>query len=280
MMEELRKSLKSIDKKLLDKADESDLDELRQFINVMSVNQAGGGGGKAAAAMPVPSGGGKESKKIKELAAALSDIEERVSRNSQDVQKFKDIKERHKQLEEQVDAKADLEGLKNLMAKVESLSGGLEAAQKELTGIKKLLEDQESITSLERTVMEQGKKQGLLDERASEIRKAQEQSGKLVRELELKMKQVVAYIQKEGSRKSIDKGASVSTGIGMVEEERFVALKEVVEATEKELKAAKDGLTKRQEALEIALTTKLSKDMLEELEGEKIVKIRPCGDSE
>ena len=66
----------------------------------------------------------------------------------------------------------------------------------------------------------------------------------------------------------------------MVEEERFVALKEVVEATEKELKAAKDGLTKRQEALEIALTTKLSKDMLEELEGEKIVKIRPCGDSE
>ena len=204
-MEELRKSLKSIDKKLLDKADESDLDELRQFINVMSVNQAGGGGGKAAA-MPVPSGGGKESKKIKELAAALSDIEERVSRNSQDVQKFKDIKERHKQLEEQVDAKADLEGLKNLMAKVEPLSGGLEAAQKELTGIKKLLEDQESITSLERTVMEQGKKQGLLDERASEIRKAQEQSGKLVRELELKMKQVVAYIQKEGSRKSIDKG--------------------------------------------------------------------------
>ena len=96
LMEELRKSLKSIDKKLLDKADESDLDELRQFINVMSVNQAGGGGGKAAAAMPVPSGGGKESKKIKELAAALSDIEERVSRNSQDVQKFKDIKERHK----------------------------------------------------------------------------------------------------------------------------------------------------------------------------------------
>ena len=84
LMEELRKSLKSIDKKLLDKADESDLDELRQFINVMSVNQAGGGGGKAAA-MAVPSGGGKESKKIKELAAALSDIEERVSRNSQDV---------------------------------------------------------------------------------------------------------------------------------------------------------------------------------------------------
>ena len=72
----------------------------------------------------------------------------------------------------------------------------------------------------------------------------------------------------------------MSTGIGMVEEERFVALKEVVEATEKELKSAKDGLTKRQEALEIALTTKLSKDMLEELEGEEIVKIRPYGDSE
>lgn len=57
---------------MLDKADESDLEELRSFVNVLSVQNASGKGGapgKDGATPPLlmPSMGSKDTKKIKEM---------------------------------------------------------------------------------------------------------------------------------------------------------------------------------------------------------------------
>ena len=81
-----------MEKKLGDKADDSDLEEMRSFVNVLSVQNASskggdaGGGGVAGKEAPpplvMPQAPSKDSKKIKELIDKLSDIEERVDRNT------------------------------------------------------------------------------------------------------------------------------------------------------------------------------------------------------
>lgn len=79
-----------MEKKLGDKADDSDLEELRSFLNVLSVQNAsskggdpGGASGKEAPSpLVMPQAPSNDSKKIKELIDKLSDIEERVDRNT------------------------------------------------------------------------------------------------------------------------------------------------------------------------------------------------------
>lgn len=80
-----------MEKKLGDKADDSDLEELRSFVNVLSVQNASFKGGDAGGAasgkeapppLVMPQAPSKDSKKIKELIDKLSDIEERVDRNT------------------------------------------------------------------------------------------------------------------------------------------------------------------------------------------------------
>ena len=66
--------------------------------------------------MPQPSS--KDSKKIKELIDKISDVEERVGRNTQDLQKLKDVKEKQKHLANLIDKKADIEALKKLQAEL------------------------------------------------------------------------------------------------------------------------------------------------------------------
>lgn len=66
------------------------MEELRSFVNVLSVQNAsskggdaGGGAGKEAPPpLVMPQAPSKDSKKIKELIDKLSDIEERVDRNT------------------------------------------------------------------------------------------------------------------------------------------------------------------------------------------------------
>lgn len=107
----MKNGFKNADKKINDKADESDLEELRSFVNVLSVQNASGKGGapgkEGAAPLVLPTMGGKDNKKIKELQDKMSDLEERVGRNTQDVQKLKDVKEKFKQLATVIDKKAD-----------------------------------------------------------------------------------------------------------------------------------------------------------------------------
>lgn len=61
-----------MEKKLGDKADDSDLEELRSFVNVLSVQnasskggEAGGGGKEAPPPLVMPQAPSKDSKKIK-----------------------------------------------------------------------------------------------------------------------------------------------------------------------------------------------------------------------
>ena len=80
--------IKNNEKKLNDKADDSDLEELRSFVNVLSVQNASsnkGGDTQGKEAPPpimMPQAPSKDSKKIKELIDKMSDLEERVNRNT------------------------------------------------------------------------------------------------------------------------------------------------------------------------------------------------------
>lgn len=68
--------------------------------------------------MMAPQASNKDSKRIKELMDKISDVEERVGRNTQDLQKLKDVKEKQKHLANLIDKKADLELLKKLQAEL------------------------------------------------------------------------------------------------------------------------------------------------------------------
>ncbi len=115
----MKTAFKNFEKKLNEKADESDLDELRSFVNVLSVQGVGagagagkeGGGGAPMMMPPMPN---KDSKKIKELLEKTSELDEKVNRNTSDLQKLKDLRDKQKHLATLIDKKADIEGLKRM----------------------------------------------------------------------------------------------------------------------------------------------------------------------
>lgn len=166
-IEELRNLMRQLDKKLNDKADESDLEELRQFINVLSVQSAKGGGGAPGAAgappadgkeappppMMMPQTSSKDSKRIKELIDKMGDLEERVGRNTTDLQKLKDVKEKQKHLAALIDKKGDIDLIKKLQSELDASNTTIGDNRKDIISLKKQIEAMPSFDRLEKSIL-------------------------------------------------------------------------------------------------------------------------------
>ncbi len=102
----------------------------------------------------------KDSRRIKELIEKTSELEERVGRNTNDLQKLKDVKERQKHLANLIDKKADIEALKKLQSELDTSNQTMAENKHEIGGIKKLLDAMPSFDRLEKMIIEQGKRVG------------------------------------------------------------------------------------------------------------------------
>ena len=211
--------------------------------------------------MMLPQPSSKDSKKIKELIDKISDVEERVGRNTQDLQKLKDVKEKQKHLANLIDKKADLEVLKKLQSELGKIGVRVDASnttigenKKEIGGLKKIIEAMPSFDRIQKQQFEQGKKINENESRIGQLFKQLESVFKQLRELEIKSTKALLAAQKMDTPRigqrtdSIQKAAPMSTFGGEsqvkveVDSEEMKKLKEKIEGLEKELKGLKNGI--------------------------------------